>query len=156
MINFIKDNLIDIISSILAFGAIIISIITWRKDSEFNKKLAQKTMNQKFFEEIFFNSIINEMPIALANLEYSNRNNDLVCENLQNIIMDILTKSMFYKYFDEEFYTKIKNILIEVDEILVCASDNSVNNIRFENYKSKIKILIDKFYNILKEYYSGI
>lgn len=156
MINFIKDNLIDIISSILAFSAIIISIITWRKDRKFNKKLAQKTMNQKFFEEIFFNSIINEMPIALTNLEYSNRNNDLVCENLQNIIMNILTKAMFYKYFDEEFYTKIKDILIEVDEILVCASDNSINNIRFENYKSKTKILIDNFYNVLKEYYSGI
>ncbi|GAA0825224.1 hypothetical protein [Clostridium tertium] len=156
MENFINNNLMDIISSILAFIAIIISIATWRKDSRFNKELAQKTLNQKFFEEIFFTNIITDMPRALSKLEYSNRNNDLTCENLQNIIMDILSKSMFYKYFDEEFYKKIKDILIEVDEKLVYASDNNINNIRFEHYKCEVTKLIHNFYEALKEYYSGI
>lgn len=156
MWNFIYENLIDIISCVLAAVAIILSIKTWARDNEFNKKLAQKTFNQKFFEEIFFNIIITDMPKALSNLEYSRTNSNSACEDMENIIMDIFSKAMFYKYFDSDFYEKIKIILVDIDDKLVYASDNSIDHITFENYKRQILDLIHKLYSVLKDYYSGI
>lgn len=156
MWNFIYENLIDIISCVLAAVAIMLSIKTWARDNEFNKKLAQKTLNQKFFEEIFFNIIITDMPKALSNLEYSRTNSNSACEDMENIIMDIFSKAMFYKYFDSDFYEKIKIILVDIDDKLVYASDNSIDHITFENYKRQILDLIHKLYSVLKDYYSGI
>lgn len=156
MWNFIYENLIDIISCVLAAVAIMLSIKTWARDNEFNKKLAQKTFNQKFFEEIFFNIIITDMPKALSNLEYSRTNSNSACEDMENIIMDIFSKAMFYKYFDSDFYEKIKIILVDIDDKLVYASDNSIDHITFENYKRQILDLIHKLYSVLKDYYSGI
>lgn len=156
MKEFISQNIMDIISSVLAIVAIIVSIMTWKRDSKLNKNIAEKTLNQKFFEEIFFEYIVAKIPQVLIKLEYSNGNTNLECEELESIILEILDKAMFYKYFDSDFYEKIKVILLEIDEKLVFALDNSISRAQFENYKSKISDLINKLYKTLKDYYSGI
>lgn len=156
MKEFINQNAMEIISSILAMVAIIVSIITWRRDSKLNKSIAEKTLNQKFFEEIFFEYIVFKIPQVLIKLEYSSGDTNLECEELECIVLEILDKAMFYKYFDSDFYEKIKYILLEVDEKLVFALDNNISRAQFENYKSKISELINKLYIILKSYYSGI
>ncbi|UXZ09207.1 hypothetical protein F1C14_01915 [Clostridium perfringens] len=40
-------------------------------------------------------------------------------EETEDIILSILEKAKFYKYFEKDFYNSIKEDLFEIDEILV-------------------------------------
>ena len=65
--------------------------------NELNKKIAEKGLNKQFFEEIFFEDIVKNLPNSLDTLEET-----------EDIILSILEKAKFYKYFEKDFYNSIK------------------------------------------------
>lgn len=100
-------------------------------------------MNKQFFEEIFFEDIVKNLPNSLDTLEETG-----------DIILSILEKAKFYKYFEKDFYNSIKEDLFEIDEILVDL--DSKNREIFEIKKQKILSKIESFYEKLRNYYLEI
>lgn len=156
MIQFIDENIINIITTILSIIAIVVSIVTFIKGNKLSRKVAEKTLNQKFFEEVFLEYIVSKFPNELVKLEDANIRTKSECSEIEEIVSEILNKAMFYKYFDKDFYDKIKTILLDIDEKIVLALDNEINRHLFDEYKSQIIELTNRFYSILKAYYSGI
>lgn len=111
--------------------------------NDLNKKIAEKGLNKQFFEEIFFEDIVKNLPNSLDTLEKTG-----------DIILSILEKAKFYKYFEKDFYNSIKEDLFEIDEILVDL--DSKNREIFEMKKEKILIKIESFYEKLRNYYLEI
>lgn len=111
--------------------------------NELNKKIAGKGLNKQFFEEIFFEDIVKNLPSSLDTLEET-----------EDIILSILEKAKFYKYFEKDFYNSIKEDLFEIDEILI--NLDSKNREIFEIKKEKILIKIESFYEKLRSYYLEI
>ncbi|NGT95377.1 hypothetical protein G6Y98_06145 [Clostridium perfringens] len=110
--------------------------------NDLNKKIAEKGLNKQFFEEIFFEDIVKNLPNSLDTLEETG-----------DIILCILEKAKFYKYFEKDFYNSIKEDLFEIDEILVDL--DSKNREIFEIKKEKILAKIESFYEKLRNYYLG-
>ncbi|MGU9370095.1 hypothetical protein ACV30O_11900, partial [Clostridium perfringens] len=98
--------------------------------NELNKKIAEKGLNKQFFEEIFFEDIVKNLPNSLDTLEET-----------EDIILSILEKAKFYKYFEKDFYNSIKEDLFEIDEILVDL--DSQNREIFEIKREKILAKIE-------------
>ncbi|EGT2192499.1 hypothetical protein ACV3ZT_06175 [Clostridium perfringens] len=111
--------------------------------NELNKKIAEKGLNKQFFEEIFFEDIVKNLPNSLDTLEET-----------EDIILSILEKAKFYKYFEKDFYNSIKEDLFEIDEILVDL--DSQNREIFEIKREKILAKIESFYEKLRNYYLEI
>ena len=111
--------------------------------NDLNKKIAEKGLNKQFFEEIFFEDIVKNLPNSLDTLEETG-----------DIILSILEKAKFYKYFEKDFYNSIKEDLFEIDEILVDL--DSKNREIFEIKKQKILSKIESFYEKLRNYYLEI
>ncbi|MBZ9608617.1 hypothetical protein G9F73_012440 [Clostridium estertheticum] len=149
-------NLNDIITYTFSGIAIIIAAITWKKTDKNTKKIAEKTLNTKFFEEIYFEYIIIKLPYALSKIQHDEGRLFENCETAEEIVFTILERSQFYKYFDEKFYNSLKENLIKLDEKLVRMSEHSMNSYILDGYKQEIASLTNKFYISLKTYYSKI
>lgn len=153
------------LSDVIAIIAIVVSIVTLIRTNkankeiskntnklseriaenanDLNKKIAEKGLNKQFFEEIFFEDIVKNLPKSLDTLEET-----------ENIILSILEKAKFYKFFEKDFYNAIKEDLFEIDEILVGLDSNSGEI--FEIKKEKILMKIESFYEKLRNYYLEI
>lgn len=155
MINFIKNNLIEICALFISLAAFIYSFITHNDNKKITKKTTEKTLNKEFFEKIYFEYMIEKLPDALYKLESKSGNAKQECDYMDDLILELLNKSIFYKYFDEPFYNKIKNTIIELEDELFKAYESRSDTIFREHRDEAIK-LTRKLYENLRTYYSGI
>lgn len=153
--NFLKENMLDIGALFIAFLAFIFSIINHKDNKKTSKTTTEKTLNKEFFERIYFDYMIDKLPSALSDLESKSENACDECESMEKIVLEILDKSIFYKYFDSDFYNKIKAIIIKLDEELVLAGECR-NNTLFRERRDNIIRLTQNLYEILRLYYSGM
>ncbi len=138
------------LSNIISIIAIIISIYTVKT----NKKNNKKTLNKNFFEKIFFEDMVEKIPSLLNKIEKDKLNFSKNCEELDQVINKMLDKCAFYKFFAPDFYKKVKDILIKLDEELMLEPNREISVEVFKNKVSKIIELINELYKVLKEYYS--
>jgi hypothetical protein len=146
-----------------AFISILVSLYALNKadrstkaTDEITKCIAEKTLNTKFFEEIYFDNIINQLPSALSKIYHDEGKLGSNCDKVKDIIYEMLDRSQFYKYFEDAFYNDIKDSLIKLDELLTNIQDKTTNRVVFEEYKTQIISCTNIFYSNLKQYYSGI
>lgn len=140
----------------IAVTAILVSFFTLNKTNSMAKKIATKSLNIKFFEEIFFEHIIIEFPNALSKIQHDELRLAENCEAVEAIIFIIIDRSKFYNYFDTPFYNKVKVNLINLDTTLVRLPLNISNIDVLSKYRQDVISLSNKFYNDLKTYYSKI
>lgn len=151
---------LEIISILIGVFSLMFSIISMHKSNEVTKQISEKTMNSKFFEEIFFEDIILKLPKALADLENSPCNHQEACNRIDKTIVDILERAKFYKYFDEIFYNNVKNAVQSIQdkefELLDCMDNENIGKNIFNDKTKEINCEVDKLYNLLKNQYSLI
>lgn len=156
MTNLETSDVIDIVALSFSIVSIIISTISSYRTNKLTKKITQKTLDTKFFEEVYFKYIITQLPSALSKIQHDEGNLSENCEVASSIVYSILEGSQFYKYFDEPFYSKISPTLIELDEKLVCMPDSSRDIYILNKNKKELTSLTNKLYSSLREYYSEI
>lgn len=147
------EIILSIASLIVALVAIFTSVITWSKSNKINKSVTEKTFNQKFFEEIFFKYITIIIPEILIKFECGSSRSKLGCEELEQLTTEMLEKAIFYKFFDNNLYSKIYVVLTQIDEKLVEMLDPKLEERTYRIYKSDVILLVNDFYGVLKEYY---
>ena len=148
MLNFLSNNLLDIVAIAVSIGTLI-----WTLKS--NKDMTEKTLNKEFFEQIYFEYIIVKLPKSLFELESKSGSAINECNGMKSVVLEILEKSIFYKYFDSDFYQKIKKILIDLDDTLIRAASET-NSTKFRECKETIQNLSKDLYKEFRQYYSQI
>ncbi|WP_154826775.1 hypothetical protein [Clostridium butyricum] len=113
-------------------------------------------MNKKFFDDIFSDTIIKIIPNKLLQIESNKQLIENNCDELETVINDLLDKAMFYKYFEENFYNKIRDTIIKIDEKLVQRPNNNVSTEIFIQYNKELHVLVQNLYKELKVYYSKV
>lgn len=146
----------EVVTNVVAIGAIIISIFTWAKTDRTTKKISEKEFNQRFFEEIFFKYIIDKFPRAVINLDEGNYNNKSGCTEIETIVLELLEKASFYKFYDIGFYNRLSQILIEIDDNIVEMKDMKISEELYLRKKNLVSTLAFKLYDLLRQYYSNI
>ncbi|WP_122639031.1 hypothetical protein [Romboutsia sp. Marseille-P6047] len=152
--EFFTTNWNDLITIVLALATIVISVVLGKKGFFLTKKSTEITLNKDFFEKIFFDFIIVKLPESLTKLEATSENGSVICDEVNEIINSILTKAVFYKYFDEDFYNKLLEVCTKLDEELVTAADDRLRSHTFIKHRTEIVRLINELYKILKDHYS--
>lgn len=140
---------VSCIISIISLG---MSIRTFYK----NKKIAEKNLNKKFFEDIYSEYMIDKIPQTLLKLQSDKLKFNKSCEELEKLVNEILDKSVFYKFFDPNFYDNTKKVLIEIDDKLVGLPNKEVSSELLLKYSEEINELVKRLYDVLKKYYSKI
>ena len=115
------------LSNILSFIAIVVSIISLINSTSISKKVAEKTLNTRFFNEIYSDKIVFDLPKALTSINTDDPFLSSNCEAADELVYEILHRSLFYKYFDEPFYEEVKEILVALDELLIELGDPRLN-----------------------------
>lgn len=155
MINFINQNPIESGALIVSIIALFYSFKTHSENKKTTQRTTEKTLNKEFFERIYFEYMIEKLPDALYKLESKSENAKQECDDMKDLIIEILDKSIFYKYFDEEFYNKVKISIINLEDELFEASTSRSGTI-FRDHRDKAINLTKKLYEDLREYYSGM
>lgn len=140
------------INSFIAAISLVFSIKAFKR----NKKVTEKTLNKKFFDDIFSDYMIKSIPEQLLKIESDRDMLSDNCKEFNKLINEILDKSIFYKFFELEFYGKISDILIKLDEELVRVPQDVGNNEKLTRHKEKINKLANDLYREMKRYYSEI
>lgn len=146
------------IANIIAFLAFVVSVISGifaYNANKINKSTAEKNLNTRFFEEIYLKTIISDLPNSITEIKNANSKLDEKCDIAKNIINDLLSKSVFYKYFDKEFYDDVKESIIKIEDELFKLQDKCNKSIVFEQ-KQNLEKEINNLYKILRNYYSKI
>jgi len=144
------------ISIVLALFTLITSGFFWFFTYRQSSKIAQKSLNRDFFEKIYFNFIINELPEKIKLLEYQIGDIEAIAEEADLLILKMIDASYFYKYFDSNFYNKVSTILIKFDEILVMIPEYKEKPEILKRKNNEIIKLNVDLYTELKLYYSNI
>lgn len=144
------------LSDILAFIAIIVSIIVYFRGERINKGINKHNSNQKFFEKIYFDYMIHKIPSAWNQFDQSSGLLEEPGDNLNKVINEMLDQSLFYKFFNRTFYNDLSKILIELDDLLVDSGNHKGDKLIYQDYKDRVNGLINKLYSKLKEQYSDL
>lgn len=140
------------VNCLIAIIALRFSIKTYNR----NKKVTEKTLNKKFFEDIFSDYIVSEIPKELRKIENDKSKFTDNCKEFNTMINEILDKSIFYKFFEPEFYERIRDILIELDDKSIEAQQIGTSNETLVRHKEIIYKLVNDLYQELKKYYSEV
>lgn len=140
------------INIIISLIALILSFVTFKN----NKKMSQKTLNKKFFDDIFSDYILYNIPKKIWDIDFDRKNIKEHCDELNSIINELIEKSMFYQYFEEDFYKKIIDVLVKIDEKLVQSPTNKSSEKTIEKFKKDLNNLVKDLYKELKNYYSKV
>lgn len=144
------------ISDYISVIAILVSVITLYRQNSTNKKINSINLNALFFEKLYFENLTYKIPKAQENVRYNPTSKKLEgTEELESILDDISKKARFFRYSDNNFYTK----LIEHTELL---SDlyTDYHIIKTKNKYMKFvdeheKSLTSLYEFILKKYQNG-
>lgn len=168
------DN-IDFLALIVSTIAIFVSIWSQMQNKKLSKEtiaIAKKDLNRKFFEEIFFDYLTKDLPEEIEKLEDINYLIENGTDKAIDILINLLVKSNFYKFFDNDFFNKIiisvseiEDVLSNIDNCILRIKDSKAkkdinkeneNEIELRNLRNiDLKVKLDNLYNTFKIYYSG-
>lgn len=152
-----------ITSDNIAFLAFLVSLLTLiytfhidSKNLKFNEKVSKESVMSDFFKELYFDIITRELPNQLNQFKQGTLSSKIeLLENINSTIFKILDNSLFYRYYDNNFYISIKSLIMNLqDEVF-----RTINLIACGIYReesTKIDKEVENLYKVLMSYYSSI
>lgn len=146
------------LTDILAFFAIVISIITAKKTNKISKEITNKTFRKEYFDLIFKEFMLETFPVTIMEkLAWKDNTVSKEVYDVEAIIMNFLKKANAYRYIDLDFFQEIYQYLSLLDEYiidLICIRESSIpSQEEYENIRFNIDELADKLYSSLKHQY---
>lgn len=142
--------MLDIVTFILSVIAIVLSIISIRKDEKYHKANA----NAIYFNKIFEEKIIFELPKARKLLRF--KNEQLVDTNdIIDILNAIRKDSLFFLYYKVSFYNELKEKLQQIEDYIIDTEQKLFLEIEQQAVFNNIDSLLKELYEILSDAYLG-
>lgn len=110
------------ISDVIAFAALIISIISAAfslVSLRIQKKLNTTNLQAVFYEDIFKNYLIKDVPNAARLLTYRDGKLDNNYKNLNLVFLKMMDECAYFAYANHDFYDELRIKCTNLDEKLV-------------------------------------
>lgn len=137
--------------TIMSTIAIVVSLYTFCIESYYNKKSNKATLMSEYFNDIYKDKLISEIPLASSEIQYLNNGKingvSKLCEEINNILI----KSSYFKYVDLTFYNELKEIIIELEDFLLLTEDEPIN----EDFDTELSLRLKKLYGSINKKYIG-
>lgn len=135
----------DIIAILSLVGTLGLGFYTFYLTNKINKI----TLSANFFNKLFLDILLEDLPLALDEAISTNLKET---DSLEDIMVDLNKKIIAYKYMDKDFYEKIYNQVVSIDEFLVSDKNKNVKNLSAQNAKLEEKV--EKLYQIFMTKYT--
>jgi hypothetical protein len=135
------------LSDVIAIFALLISGFALYKQIK-KDKVAQNTV---FFNQIFFNFLTQDCVEARNDIRFDNRGRLENTKKFEELIAELGNKISFYEYVDKIFYDQLKNLLTELDDLVV--DDKEYRGKKQTDHSNKIDKKISELFKLIMDKY---
>ena len=136
------------LSDVIAIFALLISGFALYKQIK-KDKVSQNTV---FFNQIFLNFLTQDCVEARNDIRFDNRGRLENTKKFEELIAELGNKISFYEYVDKIFYDQLKNLLTELDDLVV--DDKEFKGKKQTDHSNEIdKKILELFKLIMDKYF---
>ena len=135
------------LSDVIAIFALLISGFALYKQIK-KDKVSQNTV---FFNQIFFNFLTQDCVEARNDIRFDNRGRLENTKKFEELIAELGNKISFYEYVDKIFYDQLKNLLTELDDLIV--DDKEYRGKKQTDHSNKIDKKISELFKLIMDKY---
>ncbi|OFN83061.1 hypothetical protein [Streptococcus sp. HMSC061D10] len=135
------------LSDVIAIFALLISGFALYKQIK-KDKVSQNTV---FFNQIFLNFLTQDCVEARNDIRFDNRGRLENTKKFEELIAELGNKISFYEYVDKIFYDQLKNLLTELDDLVV--DDKEYKGKKQTDHSNKIDKKISELFKLIMDKY---
>ena len=135
------------LSDVIAIFALLISGFALYKQIK-KDKVSQNTV---FFNQIFLNFLTQDCVEARNDIRFDNRGRLENTKKFEELISELGNKISFYEYVDKIFYDQLKNLLTELDDLVV--DDKEYKGKKQTDHSNKIDKKISELFKLIMDKY---
>ena len=135
------------LSDVIAIFALLISGFALYKQIK-KDKVSQNTV---FFNQIFFNFLTQDCVEARNDIRFDDRGRLENTKKFEELIAELGNKISFYEYVDKIFYDQLKNLLTELDDLIV--DDKEYRGKKQTDHSNKIDKKISELFKLIMDKY---
>lgn len=138
----------EILNTIIAAIALVLSVCTLILQRSDNKK----EQNYIFFEKLFLDFIFDKVLIARQSIRFDEQG--LLCgnEEMEKLLTQLGNDIQIYSYIDSTFHDKLKKKIVELDEFIL-SNNKYIGKEQSDYFISIDRNLSEMFEIILKKYF---
>lgn len=135
------------LSDVIAIFALLISGFALYKQIKMDK-VSQNTV---FFNQIFLKFLTQDCVEARNDIRFDNRGRLENTKKFEELIAELGNKISFYEYVDKFFYDQLKNLLTELDDLVV--DDKEYKGKKQTDHSNKIDKKISELFKLIMDKY---
>ena len=135
------------LSDVIAIFALLISGFALYKQIK-KDKVSQNTV---FFNQIFFKFLTQDCVEARNDIRFDNRGRLEYTKKFEELIAELGNKISFYEYVDKIFYDQLKNLLTELDDLVV--DDKEYRGKKQTDHSNKIDKKVSELFKLIMDKY---
>ncbi|MBS6761628.1 MAG: hypothetical protein KH232_08155 [Streptococcus salivarius] len=135
------------LSDVIAIFALLISGFALYKQIK-KDKVSQNTV---FFNQIFFKFLTQDCVEARNDIRFDNRGRLENTKKFEELIAELGNKISFYEYVDKIFYDQLKNLLTELDDLVV--DDKEYRGKKQTDHSNKIDKKVSELFKLIMDKY---
>lgn len=139
-----------VISAIAVFVSIASAIFTYCQ----NNKHTHLNLQSRYFEKIFDEYLIKNIPISKEYIKLVNNKLD-GADRLINTLDEMKRSSLYFKYNNESFYKNLKSKIDELTSYLTDSSNRNLDSDEYSEVNTEVKKRIEEIYQIIHTNYAG-
>lgn len=135
------------LSDMIAMIALIISGVALYKQL-IKDKVSQNTI---FFKEIFFKFLTQDCVEARNDISFDDSGKIDNTNRFEDMLADLGKRISFYEYVDKNFYDKLKELLTDLDDLLL--EDKNYKGKKQTDHSNKIDEKISELFKLIMDKY---
>ncbi len=142
---------LDILAFVVSIIAIILSIIA----IYFENKNVRININSVYFNEIFEESILRDLPLSRRMVRFDENNRLIDTDPMLEVLRKIRKDSLFFMYYRKDFYDILCKKLQEIEDYIITTEEIDFYGNDQIYVFNNIDALLREFYCIIESEYTG-
>lgn len=145
--------MVDVIALVVAICAFIVSVAVPIFEFFWNRKLNRHNLQAEYFREIFGQLLYEDVPIAMNYIHFDGQAISGT-DNILDVLRKIRSRSIYFKYADNEFYLKLIEEVQSLENYIVQTPD-AMSAPEFADFYKNIHEKIENIYKYMSDEYIG-
>lgn len=140
-------------SDIIAIIAIIMSSVLAVVEVIQAKKQNKNSLNAYYFNEIYRNHLIKDIPNARNRLSINYEGRIVGYDELIKEMKTIQRDSLYYKYSDKKYFAKLKTAAQNIEDYIARNADKKFEGEEQTDFLNNLYKMIEELYRVINEKY---
>ncbi len=146
---------LDIIAIILSFASLLVSIGVVTYELHGTKKINDINLVANIMNQIYMKYLITEIPEARRLIDFPG-NKLCGTQRLQDVLVHLKNDSLFFKYSDNKFFDKLKNLCQDLEDYIVKNDGKKYDSLEEKNAVfTYIEEKLSDLYNLIENKYKN-